>query len=64
MTDFVVKDGDRIFAFGQTSMTEWRFNTDDKGVEQLELFKIWQGRFAGEGDIDRLHDDMKEKRKK
>jgi len=64
MTDYVITDGDRIFCFGQTSMTEYRFAVDNKGVEQLELFKVWQGRFAGEGDIERLYTDMKEKRKK
>jgi len=64
MTDYIVKDGDKVFVFGQTSMTEYRFAIDDKGVEQLELFKIWQGKFAGEGDIDRLYEDMKDKRKK
>lgn len=62
MTDYVVKTGDRIFVFGQTSMTEYRFVTDNKGIEQLELFKVWQGKFAGEGDRDRLFNDMKNTR--
>lgn len=64
MTDYIINATDRVFVFGQTSMTEYRFAVDEKGVEQLELFKIWQGKFVGEGDIDRLHEDMKEKRKK
>ncbi len=62
MTDYVINTGDRIFVFGQTSMTEYRFAIDNKGIEQLELFKVWQGKFAGEGDIDRLHKDMIAKR--
>jgi len=63
MTDYIIKDGDRVFAFGQTSMTEYRFNTDKKGMEQLELHKIWQGKFASDVDRERLFKDLKDKDK-
>ena len=59
MTDFIVKDGDRVFVFGNTSMFEYGFVKDNKGNEQLELYKIWQGKHASEVDRDRVRADMK-----
>ncbi len=63
MTDVIVHDGDRVFVFGNTNMLEYRFNTDVKGLEQLELYKVWQADFADDNLRDKIHQDMKDKDK-
>jgi len=64
MTDHVVKENDRVFVFGITSMFEYRFNRDNKGNEQLQLHKVWQADYADNKLRDRVHTDMQKKSKR
>ena len=62
MTDHIVKDGDKVYVFGATSMYEYRWN-DVNGVELLDLWKVWQSSFVSEDIKDKLREDTKEKNK-
>jgi len=60
MTDHIVKQGDRVFVFGQTSMFEYRFDIVN-GNELLDLFKVWQANNISEDTKDSLRKNMRDK---
>jgi len=60
MTDHIVKQGDRVFVFGQTSMFEYRFDIVN-GNELLDLFKVWQSNNIAESTKDALRKSMRDK---
>ena len=60
MTDHIVKKGDRVFVFGQTSMFEYRFDIAN-GNEMLDLFKVWQSNNISESTKDALRKSMRDK---
>ncbi len=62
MTDHIVKDGDKVYVFGLTSMYEYKWNNVD-GNELLDLHKVWQADFISEEIKDKLREATKEKNK-
>ncbi len=62
MTEHIVKEGDRVYVFGNTSMYEYRW-IDVDGNELLDLYKVWQADFLAEDIKDKLREDTKEKNK-
>ncbi len=59
MTDYIVKEGDKVYVFGSTSMYEYRW-INVNGNELLDLFKVWQSNFITEKIKDRLRVATKE----
>jgi len=53
MTDHIIKEGDKVYVFGSTSMYEYRW-INVNGNELLDLFKVWQANFITEKIKDRL----------
>jgi len=62
MTDYIVKEGDKVYVFGSTSMFEYRWTNVD-GNELLDLFKVWQADFITEDTKDKLRESTKDKNK-
>lgn len=60
MTDYIVKQGDRVFVFGSTSMYEYRWEIAN-GNEMLDLFKVWQSDNLSEDIKDKLRQSMRDK---
>lgn len=60
MTDYIVKQGDRVFVFGSTSMYEYRWEMAN-GNEMLDLFKVWQSDNLSEDIKDKLRQSMRDK---
>ena len=58
MTDHIVKEGDKVYVFGSTSMYEYRW-INVNGNELLDLFKVWQSSFITEKIKDRLRESTK-----
>lgn len=60
MTDYIIKQGDRVFVFGSTSMYEYRWEIAN-GNEMLDLFKVWQSDNLSEDIKDKLRQSMRDK---